>query len=90
MPDRFAPYMDPADVARARRAASKRGWRVEKSRDRIHANNRGLLRLIDPWSIPISWAALSTRRPRTSSTTAGTIPLARRGPRMRESLLNPK
>jgi len=49
MPDRFAPYMDPADVARARRAASKRGWRVEKSRDRIHANNRGLLRLIDPY-----------------------------------------
>ena len=50
MPDRFAPYLSPAAVARARRAAHKRGCRVEKSRDRmVHSNNRGLLRLIDPY-----------------------------------------
>jgi hypothetical protein len=41
-------YPDPDLVARARYAASRLGWRVQKSRQRYqHVNNRGLLRLLD-------------------------------------------
>src|SRR6516162_6492838 len=78
--------MSPAPAVRPRSAAGG-------SRNRATASTRTIAACCGssiPTSMPISWAALSTRRPRTSSTTAGTIPLARRGPSMRESLFNPR
>ena len=42
------------DIARARRAAAKLGWRVCKSRDRtLHYNNRGGLMLVDDRNIEV-------------------------------------
>ena len=45
--------LDPTAVRRARRAAAKRGWRVEIDRGMIHLNNRGGLMLIDDRNIVI-------------------------------------
>jgi hypothetical protein len=47
--------LDPASVARARRAAQALGWRVEKSRQRYrHHNNRGGLQILDRRNIVIN------------------------------------
>jgi hypothetical protein len=47
--------LDPAAVARARRAAAALGWRVEKSRLRYqHQNNQGALQILDQRNIVIN------------------------------------
>jgi hypothetical protein len=58
IPDLFRFYyhapLDPKMVNQARRAAARRGWRVEKSRTRYqHMNNQGGLMLLNENNIAI-------------------------------------
>ena len=53
--DSYRGPLDPASVARARRAAAGMGWHVEKSRKRYqHQNNQGALQILNQHNIAIN------------------------------------